>query len=60
MEMLSNLLLTWLNGIIAVLGGLASPATFAIIVVAAGFASCARAEVEELDRQGGKPVIGAH
>lgn len=60
MDVLSNVMLTWLNGLIAFAHTFATPITFAVVVVFAGFMAFAFTDVEELDRQGGKPVVGQH
>ena len=59
-ELLSNVLLTWLNGAIAFGQTVITPVTFATLVVIGGLLYCAWTEVEELDRQGGKPVVENH
>lgn len=60
MEIWSNVLITWLNGVLAFFNTFASPVTFAVVTVVAGFLAFAFTDVEELDRQGGKPVVGQH
>lgn len=58
--MLMNAVMTWLNGALRTLDAVTDPVVLAAVVVLGGFALMARTEVAELDRQGGKPVVGNH
>lgn len=48
------------NGLLTIVGALASPLTIALAISAVSLAWLALIEIDELDRQGTKPEIGMH
>lgn len=60
MEHLASGIITLLNGLWFALGAFASPLAIAGVLAAASLAWLARMEVDELDRQGVKPLVDRH
>lgn len=59
-DTLADGLVTIVNGLLALLGALASPVTLAVVAMVVSFAWLAVLETDELDRQGMKPDVGLH
>lgn len=60
MDELASGIITLLNGIWMALTSLASPLVLAGVAMAAGLLWLALIEVDDLDRQGSKPVVERH
>jgi hypothetical protein len=60
MSILGDGLVVIVNGLLAMLGAIASPLTIAGAAGAAALVWLARIEVDELDRQAVKPQVGRH
>lgn len=60
MDILSSGLIVIVNGLLTMLGALASPLTIAGAAGAGALVWLALIEVDELNRQGIKPLVGRH
>jgi hypothetical protein len=60
MQILSDGLITMLNGVYASVALVISPVALFILVSAGSLAWLCRLEVAELDRRGSKPEVGRH
>lgn len=60
MSDLANSLITLANGGYNLLVSLANPLVWVSLAMAAGFGWLALVEVDEVNRQGAKPVVGRH
>ena len=60
MEIFSSGLITLLNGLLAMVGALASPVVVALVLAGLGLAWLCRLEIDELNRQSSKPEVGRH
>jgi hypothetical protein len=60
MQILSDGLITMLNGVYASVSLLLSPVAMFVLVSAGSLAWLCRLEVAELDRRGSKPEVGRH
>lgn len=60
MDPIGNGLITFVNGLQSLIGVALSPFAIAVVVAISALAWLALIEIEELDRQGGKPEVGRH
>lgn len=60
MEILGSGLITILNGLLTMLGALASPVAGAVVLAGLALIWLCRLEMDEMGRQSSKPEVGRH